>query len=273
MSNKRMNKYIFIFICILIISCRQTEIQPSKVKLIWEDNFDNEILNLNYWNIYSGNGCPELCGFGNHELQYYTNDIKSINIKNGKLFISAYFDSLSKTFKSAKITSNGKVDFQTGYLEIDAQLPNAVGTWPAIWLLPSLNRSLNWPLDGEIDIMENVGYDSCKIFGTIHTKAYNHTNGTQKSDSIFILDAHQKFHTYALNWTDSVLEWYVDTILYNSIKRNSNDMEEQWPFDKKFHFIINQAVGGDWGGKYGIDTSKFPQKLVVDRVSLYNKKP
>ena len=221
MSNKRMNKYIFIFICVLIISCRQTEIQPSKVKLIWEDNFDNEILNLNYWNIYSGNGCPELCGFGNHELQYYTNDIKSINIKNGKLFISAYFDSLSKTFKSAKITSNGKVDFQTGYLEIVAQLPNAVGTWPAIWLLPSLNRSLNWPLDGVIDIMENVGYDSCKIFGTIHTKAYNHTNGTQKSDSIFILDAHQKFHTYALNWTDSVLEWYVDTILYNSIKRNS----------------------------------------------------
>ena len=69
------------------------------------------------------------------------------------------------------------------------------------------------------------------------------------------------------------MEWYVDTILYNSIKRNSNDMEEQWPFDKKFHFIINQAVGGDWGGKYGIDTSNFPQKLIIDRVSLYNKKP
>ena len=64
-----------------------------------------------------------------------------------------------------------------------------------------------------------------------------------------------------MNWTDSVLEWYVDTILYNRIKRNSNDMEEEWPFDKKFHLIINQAVGGDWGGKYGIDTSKFSSKI------------
>ena len=132
---------------------------------------------------------------------------------------------------------------------------------------------VGWPECGEIDIMENVGYDSCKIFGTIHTKAYNHVNGTQKSDSIFIVNAHQDFHTYALNWTDSVLEWYVDTILYNRIKRNSIDSQEEWPFDKKFHLIINQAVGGDWGGKYGVDTTNFPQKLVIDRVSLYNKKP
>ena len=268
-----MNKYIFILVWFLVSSCSESKFKKSKSNLIWEENFENEFLDTNHWNIYSGNGCPELCGFGNHELQYYENDFNTINIKDGKLFISAYFNSLANSFKSAKITTNGKVDFQTGYLEVVAQLPNAVGTWPAVWLLPSLERKLNWPYDGEIDIMENVGYDSCKIFGTIHTKAYNHVNGTQKSDSIFIVNAHQDFHTYALNWTDSVLEWYVDTILYNRIKRNSNDSQKEWPFDKKFHLIINQAVGGDWGGKYGVDTNNFPQKLVIDRVSLYNKKP
>ena len=140
-------------------------------------------------------------------------------------------------------------------------------------MLQPLDRPLNWPLDGEIDIMENVGYDSCKILGTIHTKAYNHTINTQKSDSVVISTAHQDFHTYSLNWTDSILEWYVDSNLYNSIIRKSTDREEQWPFDKPFHLIINQAVGGDWGGRMGVDTSSFPESLIIDRVKLYNKKP
>jgi len=267
-------KYLYFFLIFYLFSfCNfpvKTE-EPSN--LIWEDNFNGSILDTSYWNIYSGNGCPELCGFGNNELQYYTNDYSNLNLKDGKLIITANFDSVSKFFSSAKITTNHKIDFHTGYLEVVAKLPNATGTWPAIWLLPSLNRQLNWPLDGEIDIMENVGYDSCKILGTIHTKAYNHTIGTQKSDSIIINSAHQNFHTYSLNWTDSILEWYVDSNLYNSISRNVLDSNEQWPFDKPFHLIINQAVGGDWGGRLGIDTTSFPQSLIIDRVSLFNKKP
>jgi len=268
-----MNKYIFIIVWFLVSSCSESKFKKSKSNLIWEENFENEFLDTNYWNIYSGNGCPELCGFGNHELQYYTSDPLNVKVENGQLILTAMYDSISKTFSSAKITTKNKVDFQKGYLEVVVKLPNAVGTWPAIWMLPTLDRSLNWPLDGEIDIMENVGYDSCKILGTIHTKAYNHTINTQKSDSIVISTAHQDFHTYSLNWTDSILEWYVDSNLYNTIKRKSTDRDEQWPFDKKFHLIINQAVGGDWGGKYGVDTTNFPQKLVIDRVSLYNKKP
>ena len=255
------------------VSCGNEKPEEFPDNLVWEENFNGSSLDTNYWNIYVGNGCPELCGFGNHELQHYKSNTLNLRVKDGKLIITAFYDSVSNTFFSAKITTKNKVDFQKGYLEVVAKLPHAVGTWPAIWMLPTLDRPLNWPYDGEIDIMENVGYDSCKIFGTIHTKAYNHVNGTQKSDSIFIVNAHQDFHTYALNWTDSLLEWYVDTILYNRIKRNSNDSKEEWPFDKKFHLIINQAVGGDWGGKYGVDTNNFPQKLVIDRVSLYNKKP
>jgi beta-glucanase (GH16 family) len=140
-------------------------------------------------------------------------------------------------------------------------------------MLPTLDRALNWPLDGEIDIMENVGYDSCKILGTIHTKAYNHTINTQKSDSIVINTAHQNFHTYAINWTDSILEWYVDSELYNRIKRSPNDRIEQWPFDKSFHLILNQAVGGDWGGRFGVDTSSYPQDFIIESVRLFKKMP
>ena len=267
-------KYLFIIItCFAAVSCGNEKPEEFPDNLVWEENFKGSSLDTNFWNIYVGNGCPELCGFGNHELQYYTNDSLNIKVENGQLILTALYDSIYKTFSSAKITTENKVDFQKGYLEVVAKLPNAVGTWPAIWMLPTLDRPLNWPLDGEIDIMENVGYDSCKILGTIHTKAYNHTINTQKSDSIVISTAHQDFHTYSLNWTDSILEWYVDSNLYNSIKRKSVDREEQWPFDKPFHLIINQAVGGDWGGRMGVDTSSFPQSLIIDRVKLYNKKP
>ena len=189
-------KYLFIpLFFFLFFSCAFENPKELSDNLVWEDNFKGSSLDTNFWNIYVGNGCPELCGFGNHELQYYKSDSSNLLVKNGHLIITALYDSISKLFSSAKITTNHKIDFKNGYLEVVAKLPNAVGTWPAIWLLPSLDRNLNWPLDGEIDIMENVGYDSCKILGTIHTKAYNHTINTQKSDSIVISTAHQDFHT------------------------------------------------------------------------------
>ena len=236
--------------------------------MVWDDYFKGSSVYTNFGNISIGNGCPELCVFGNHELQYYTNGSSNLKVDNGMLTISAYYDTVSTLFTSAKITTKNKVDFQKGYLEVVAKLPNAKGSWPAIWMLPTLDRALNWPLDGEIDIMENVGYDSCKILGTIHTKAYNHTINTQKSDSIVINTAHQNFHTYAINWTDSILEWYVDSELYNRIKRSPNDRIEQWQFDKSFHLILNQAGGGDWGGMCGVDTSSYRQNFIIECVRL-----
>ena len=268
-----MKHLYFPIVFFIVISCSVEKSKEYPVNLVWEDNFNGSSLDSNFWNIYIGNGCPELCGFGNHELQYYTNGSSNLKVDNGKLTISAYYDTVTTLFTSAKITTKNKVDFQKGYLEVVAKLPNAKGSWPAIWMLPTLDRALNWPLDGEIDIMENVGYDSCKILGTIHTKAYNHTINTQKSDSIVINTAHQNFHTYAINWTDSILEWYVDSELYNRIKRSPNDRIEQWPFDKSFHLILNQAVGGDWGGRFGVDTSSYPQDFIIESVRLFKRMP
>ncbi len=267
-------KYLFILITFsAVISCSYEKSEEFTENLVWEDNFEGSSLDTNFWNIYVGNGCPELCGFGNNEIQYYTNQSLNLKVENGKLTISAYYDTVFSIFTSGKITTKNKVDFQKGYLEVVAKLPNATGSWPAIWMLPTLNRDLDWPLDGEIDIMENVGYDSCKIFGTIHTKAYNHTINTQKSDSIIINSAHQDFHTYAINWTDSILEWYVDSKLYSSIKKLPSDQQEQWPFDKSYHLILNQAVGGDWGGRLGVDTSSYPQCFIIESVRLFKKIP
>ena len=268
-----MKHFHFPIVFFFVISCSVEKLKENPINLFWEDNFKGSSLDTNFWNIYVGNGCPELCGFGNHELQYYTNWSSNLKVENGKLTISACYDTVSTLFTSAKITTKNKVDFQKGYLEVVAKLPNAKGSWPAIWMLPTLDRALNWPLDGEIDIMENVGYDSCKILGTIHTKAYNHTINTQKSDSIVINTAHQNFHTYAINWTDSILEWYVDSELYNRIKRSPNDRIEQWPFDKSFHLVLNQAVGGDWGGRFGVDTSSYPQNFIIESVRLFKKMP
>ena len=110
-----MNKLIIFSFIISCISCNDLTKNPSKSNLVWEDNFDDIDLNPNFWNIYSGNGCPELCGFGNNELQYYVNDSKTIQIKDGKLILTSYFDTISNLFKSAKITTNGKIDFHKGH--------------------------------------------------------------------------------------------------------------------------------------------------------------
>lgn len=266
-----MNQFInIVLVLIFLTSCQQENVDNN---LIWSDEFeDKNQINSEKWNIITGNGCPELCGFGNNEKQFYTDSSNNVRINNGKLIIEAHQVDDSRNYTSAKLTTEGKGDWHTGYLEIRAKLPEGRGTWPAIWMLPTLDRGLNWPADGEIDIMEHVGYNQGMVYGTIHTEAYNHRIGTQKSDSIKIEDAHEKFHIYALHWTEDKMDWLVDGNVYQSIEKN-NDKNAGWPFNNEFHIILNLAVGGNWGGKYGIDESIFPQTLEIDYVRVYKDKP
>ena len=240
--------------------------------LIWSDEFDGEGLpDAKNWRMTLGNGCPDLCGFGNNEKQFYTNSAENIRLEDGNLIINSLID-VEKGFTSAKITTKELVGWKYGYIEVSAKLPVGKGAWPAIWMLPTLDRAMQWPRDGEIDIMEHVGYNPATVYGTIHTESYNHVKGTQKSDSIKITDAHESFHIYAIHWTDQKIEWLVDNIPYHAVYKNG-DGKSGWPFDQEFHLILNLAVGGNWGGRFGIDEESFPQEFVIDYVRVYTQKP
>jgi len=153
-------------------------------------------------------------------------------------------------------------------MEVRAKLPAGLGTWPAIWMLPTENKYGGWPNSGEIDVMEHVGYAKDSIYGTIHTDAYNHIKGTHKIGEIYVPDAESAFHTYAINWTPEKMEWYIDNVMYHSVK-NEGLTSAEWPFDQQFHLILNLAVGGNWGGKHGVAEDIWPQKMLVDYVRVY----
>jgi len=246
----------------------------EKYELIWADEFDKDGLpNSQNWSYDVGDGCPNLCGWGNNELEFYTKEkLKNCRIENGHLIIEAHKEKMEKReYTSARLVSRGKQEFKYGKFEFKAKLPKGLGTWPAIWMLPdNMSDHGGWPLCGEIDIMEHVGYARDSIYGTIHTQAYNHMKGTQKGGNMYLPDAEDAFHIYTLEWTKDKMIWAIDENEYFSFE-NENKGVEAWPFDKPFHFIFNIAVGGNWGGKHGVDDSVFPQKLEIDYVRVYKK--
>jgi beta-glucanase (GH16 family) len=173
-------------------------------------------------------------------------------------------------YTSARLVTKGKGDWKYGRMEIRAKIPDGTGTWPAIWMLSSITP-MNWPDDGEIDIMEHVGFDPGQIHATIHCKKYNHTIGTQKTAIISVPDFATAFHTYTMEWTADSIGMYIDQKKYFSFANEHSDYNA-WPFDQPMHLILNVAVGGDWGGKKGIDNSIFPKQMIVDYVRVYQKK-
>ncbi len=243
-------------------------------ELVWSDEFDYEGLpSEEKWVFESGDGCPHICGWGNNEEQYYTDKrLENARVKEGMLIIEAHKEPYkTREYSSAKLLSKGTGDWQYGKFLIKAKLPEGRGTWPAIWMLPTLERGLKWPMDGEIDIMEHVGYDQGKVHGTIHTEAFNHMKGTHKSGQIQVETVAEEFHEYGLEWTPEKLTWLFDGEKYFEVQ-NPKASKEEWPFNEApFHLILNIAVGGNWGGKEGIDDSIWPQRLEVDYVRVYQQ--
>jgi len=240
-------------------------------KPVWSDEFENAgAPDSTKWNYDLGDGCPNVCGWGNNESQYYTKDAKNVRVENGNLVIEAHKDSLGgKAYTSTRIVSKFKGDWLCGRIEVKAKLPKGKGTWPAIWMLSTDWKYGGWPASGEIDIMEHVGYDPGVIHGTIHTESYNHGIGTQKEGKITVEDAMDAFHVYAVDWTRDKMDFYVDDKLYHTVTRDPNEDFKGWPFDQRFHLIMNIAVGGNWGGKEGIDDSIWPQRMEVDYVRVF----
>ena len=247
--------------------------KPKEYQLIWQDDFDNSTFNEKWWTPQLGDGCPQLCGWGNNESQYYTEEEENIRIENGYLIIQAHKKNVQNIqYTSAKLITKNKLSWKHGKIEIKAKLPKGRGVWPAFWMLPELlEKPMKWPDDGEIDIMEHVGYNPNMIYGTIHTKKYNHLIGTQKSDSISVKNVSEQFHIYSIEWDKNKITWLLDNKPFNTFYKNQDNFKG-WPFnDYKYYLIVNLAIGGDWGGQMGIDDTIFPQKLTIDYIKYYKK--
>jgi beta-glucanase (GH16 family) len=234
-------------------------------KPIWTDEFNYSGLPLaSKWNYDLGNS-----GWGNNEKQNYTNSIKNASVANGQLTITAIKEvSNAMKYSSARLVTKNKLDVLYGRIEVSAKLPSGVGTWPAIWMLPTDFAYGQWPKSGEIDIMEHVGYDQNKVHFTTHSEAYYFKINTQKSSTTVINDASTTFHKYRVDWTPFAIRGFYDDKNIFEFK-NEGTGYKVWPFDKRFHLLLNVAVGGDWGGAKGINDSIFPQKMVIDYVRYY----
>ncbi|MDO4703226.1 MAG: glycoside hydrolase family 16 protein [Tannerella sp.] len=239
--------------------------------LVWNDEFDYEGLpDTTKWS-YDTQG--NAWNWGNNEAQFYTADnLDNASVKNGILTITAWKETIeNKHYTSARLIMKAKGDWLYGRFEVRAKLPEGKGTWPAIWMLPTDSEYGEWPASGEIDIMENVGYDPNHIVGTAHTQSYNHIKGTQKSGMLFLPTHSTDFHVYALEWEEKEYRLYVDDKLFFTFINEGTGYAE-WPFDKKFYLILNLAIGGNWGGKHGIDEALFPHRFHIDYVRVYEKK-
>lgn len=262
----KLNIKIFILFCLSIFYSQSSFSQ----KIIWSDEFDSEGLpDDSKWSYDVGDH-----GWGNKELQYYSKeDTKNARVENGVLIIEAISDSSrSKGYSSARLVTKHKAAWQYAYIEVRAKLPQGVGTWPAIWMLPEENTYGGWPRSGEIDIMEHVGYDPGKVHGTVHTEAFNHSIGTQKGAQLMVPDFQEEFHTYAIDWREEKIDFFIDGQKYFTFENTGGDSKE-WPFDQPFHLILNIAVGGNWGGAKGVDPTIWPQRMEVDYVRVFDKKP
>jgi len=239
-------------------------------KLVWSDEFDYTGLpDSTKWS-YDTEG--NAWGWGNNEKQFYTKaDKRNGWVENGMLTITALKDSVEgKPYTSARLITKGKGDWLYGRFEIKAKNPTGLGTWPAIWMLPTDWEYGKWPASGEIDIIENVGYDPDTIVGSAHTQKYYHSIGTQKNAKIFFPTNYTDFHVYTLEWEANEYRLYIDDTLFFTF-RNEGTGFEVWPFDKRFHLILNLAIGGNWGGAKGIDETLFPHKFIIDYVRVYQK--
>ena len=236
---------------------------------VWQDEFETDGKpNSSRWGYDLGGN-----GWGNNELQNYTDRLENARVENGMLIIEARNEtSGGRPYSSARLVSKGKGDFSYGKFEIRAKLPKGVGTWPAVWMLASQSTygTQFWPDNGEIDIMEHVGFDQDVVHGNIHTRAYNHSIGTNKGDKIKVNNASEAFHVYACEWSPIDIKMYVDGQLYFTFARSRSYGWQEWPFDKPFHLLLNIAVGGNWGGQKGVDATAFPQRMEIDYIRVYS---
>ena len=263
------NIILSVALVLLCISCKTDETQTvtTFTNLIFEDNFDTDgPIDAASWNIEMGTGEN---GWGNNELQYYTDRPENIKVEGGMLHITALQESFQgAAYTSARITTKGKLEQQYGRFEARMQLPWGRGVWPAFWLLGSNIDEVSWPQCGEIDIMEYRGQNPSTLIGTVHGPGYSAGEAVSKEYVLPNDRFDTGFHIFGIEWGPDYINFYVDDVLYNQI--TPEDVDGEWVYDHPFFILLNVAVGGNFVGPPNANTV-FPQTLLVDYVRVYSR--
>lgn len=233
---------------------------------VWSDEFSGNELDQNSWNYEIGNDGD---GWGNNELQYYTNSTNNVFVSNGNLIIEARKEPIGGfNYSSARITTQNKKVFTFGRVDIRAKLPKEQGIWPALWMLGANIVFVGWPYCGEIDIMELLGQDPSKVYATLHYGISSTSEGS-KGNSYFLPSGafSDEFHVFSMIWKEDRIEILVDDNTILSVDK-TEITDYSYPFNLPFFFIFNVAVGGNWPGSPN-ETTIFPQRMIVDYIRVF----
>ena len=246
--------------------------EPEGWELVWNDEFEDSLIDLTKWE-HEVNAE----GGGNNELQYYTDRPENSFVENGNLIIQALKENYTgsegtREYTSARLRTLKKGDWKYGRFDIKAKLPYGKGIWPAIWMLPTEWKYGGWAASGEIDIMELIGHEPNKVYGTLHYGGEwpdNVHSGTFYS--LTYNNFSDDFHLFTLEWEPNEFRWYVDGIHYQTQSEwYSKNGDYPAPFNQYFHLLVNVAVGGNWPGNPDNSTI-FPQRMTIDYVRVYKK--
>jgi beta-glucanase (GH16 family) len=241
--------------------------------LVWSDEFngpDGSLPDPERWTIVSGGS-----GFGNNELEYYTDRPVNIHQEGGNLVITARKESysgpdgVSRHYTSARIQTKGLFQAKYGRMEARIKVPDGQGIWPAFWMMGNDFGSVGWPACGEIDIMEKVGFEPSAVHGSLHGPGYS---GGEPLTGTFTLPNQGRFkddfHVFAIEWEPREIRFYMDDTLFETQTADSLPAGKHWVFDHPFFLLLNVAVGGYWPGDPDA-TSSFPVSMLVDYVRVY----
>jgi beta-glucanase (GH16 family) len=236
--------------------------------LKWNDEFNGTVLDQTDWSYEVGDGCPNLCGWGNNELQYYTPGTDNLFFQDGKMIIEAKQQSIgTRNYTSARIKTQGKKSFKFARIDIRAKLPIGKGIWPAVWMLPQNNVYGTWPKSGELDILEYLGHEPGKVHGTLHFGPGPGSTQITKSLTLNTGTFNDEFHVFSIEWKQDQIQWLVDGNVYSTATKAAFGTNN-YPFNEEFYLLLNMAVGGQWPGNPDATTS-FPQWFIIDYVRVY----
>lgn len=232
--------------------------------LIWQDEFEEESVDPEKWVMEIGGH-----GWGNNEKQFYTDFPENVRLEDGNLVIEArdeFF--VRRHFTSGRIKTQSLFSFTYGRVEARMKLPYGQGIWPAFWMLGENVDEVGWPQSGEIDIMEHIGREPRRVYGTVHGPGYSGSSGVGHFTTFPENALTEEFHVFAVEWEPDEIRWYADGEHFFTL--TPDQVNGDWVFDQPFFILLNLAVGGYWPGNPD-ETTVFPQFLTVDYVRVYQR--